>query len=78
MSSIVFAIIGFVFVGIGLFPLFGWLNWIGLVFCFIGLMQGFKARHNIVNKLIAIVGIIINLVLVIVAIIRLVIGVGVV
>lgn len=76
MSSIIFAIIGLAFVAIGLFPLLGWLNWIGLVFCFIGLSQGFKTRHNIVNKLIAIVGIILNLCLVIIAIIRLVIGAG--
>ena len=32
MASLIFAILGFVFVLIGLVPLFGWLNWRGISF----------------------------------------------
>ena len=39
MASLIFAILGFVFDLIGLVPLFGSLNWIGIMFLLIGMIS---------------------------------------
>ena len=38
MGSLVLAIIGFIFVLLGIFPLLGWLNWIGIILLIIGFL----------------------------------------
>lgn len=78
MASLVLAITGSVFVLLGIVPLLGWLNWIGIIFLLVGLNSGVTAyRKNPVNKLIAIIGSLLCIIFIIVSIIRLVVGGGV-
>ena len=81
MASLIFAILGFVFVLIGLVPLFGWLNWIGIIlsiiFLVIGMISGVSAqRKNLINKGIAVIGTILCIILLIISVIRLLLGGG--
>lgn len=78
MASIVLSFFGLVFVLIGLVPLFGWLNWIGIIFLFAGLISGVSGyRKNPVNKLLALVGTLLCIVFLIVAVVRLCMGGGI-
>lgn len=77
MASLIFAILGFVFVLIGLVPLFGWLNWIGIIFLVIGMISGVSAqRKNHINKGVAVIGTILCIILLIISVIRLLLGGG--
>lgn len=77
MASLIFAILGFVFVLIGLVPLFGWLNWIGIIFLVVGMISGVSAqRKNPINKGVAVIGTVLCIILLIIAAIRLVLGGG--
>lgn len=79
MSSLILAILGCVFVFIGAVPMLGWLNWIGIAFCLVGLISGVSGyRKNPVNKIIAAIGAIICGLLLVWAIIRLIMGGGIV
>lgn len=79
MASLIFAILGFVFVLIGLVPLFGWLNWIGIIlsiiFLVIGMISGVSAqRKNPINKGVAVIGTILCIILLIISVIQLLLG----
>ena len=78
MGSLVLAIIGFVFVLLGIVPFLGWLNWIGIIFLIIGIISGVTAyRKNPINKLLAVIGTLLCIILLIISIIRLNMGGGV-
>ena len=77
MGSLILAILGGIFVFMGLMPFFGWLNYIGIILLIIGLVSGISASfRRPVNKIIAIIGTILCVIMLFVAIARLVIGGG--
>ena len=79
MGSLILAIVGFVFTLLGLMPLLGWLNWIGIIFLIIGLISGVTAyRKNPINKLLAVVGTLLCIVFLIISVARLMVGHGII
>lgn len=79
MSSLILAIVGFVFTLLGLLPLLGWLNWIGIIFLVIGLISGVTAyRKNPINKLLAIIGTLLCIIFLIISVARLMVGHGII
>lgn len=78
MGSIVWALIGGLFVAIGYMPLFGWVNWLAIIFLVLGIISGVNKKRNIANKVLAIIGILLCIVFLIAAIFRLVAGFGVI
>ena len=78
MGALVLAIIGLIFVALGIFPLLGWLNWIGIILLIIGIISGVTAyRKNPINKFLAAIGTLLCIILLIIAIVRLYLGGGV-
>lgn len=78
MGSIVWALIGGLFVAVGFMPLFGWVNWLAILFLVLGIISGVNKKRNIANKVLAIIGILLCIVFLIAAIFRLVAGFGVI
>ncbi|MBQ7611470.1 MAG: hypothetical protein IJU92_00145 [Spirochaetaceae bacterium] len=78
MGSIVWALIGGLFVAVGFMPLFGWVNWLAIIFLVLGIISGVNKKRNIANKVLAIIGILLCIVFLIAAIFRLVAGFGVI
>lgn len=67
--SILIGLVALVFVIPGLIPLFGWLNYLGLVFAVLGAAVGVLSSHNSGRNL--------NLFMIVVALIRLSLGGGI-
>lgn len=78
MGSIVWALIGGLFVAVGFMPLFGWVNWLAIIFLVLGIISGVNKKRNIANKFLAIIGVILCVLLLLIAIFRLVAGLGVI
>lgn len=78
MGSIVWALIGGLFVAVGFMPLFGWVNWLAILFLVLGIISGVNKKRKIANKVLAIIGILLCIVFLIAAIFRLVAGFGVI
>lgn len=68
LISIVIGLIGAVFMFVGIIPLLGWLNWIALAACGLGGILGAFAEKK--------TGLIINIIVIAIAILRLAIGGG--
>ncbi|WP_375397443.1 hypothetical protein [uncultured Sphingomonas sp.] len=66
--SIVIALIVFLITLVGLVPLFGWLNWIGLLLGAVGVLFGMLSRHRLGTTL--------NIILMLIGGLRLVLGGG--
>ncbi len=69
LVSILIGIVLLVFVLVGLVPLLGWLNWLGLVIGAIGVLIGALSRHK--------AGLVFNIVLMLIAVWRLSMGGGI-
>lgn len=67
--SILIGLVLLVVVAIGLVPFLGWLNWIALVIGAVGVLIGALSRHK--------AGLIFNMVLLLIAILRLSLGGGI-
>ncbi|QDZ06643.1 hypothetical protein FPZ24_03445 [Sphingomonas panacisoli] len=67
--SILIGLVLLVFVLVGLIPLLGWLNWIALLIGAVGVLIGALSRHK--------AGMIFNIVLLAIAILRLSLGGGI-
>lgn len=68
LVSILIGIVLLVFVAVGLIPFLGWLNWIALVIGAVGVLTGALSRHK--------AGLIFNIVLLGIAVLRLSAGGG--
>lgn len=69
LVSILIGVVLLVFVLVGLIPFLGWLNWLALVIGAVGVLIGALSRHK--------AGLVFNIVLLIVAILRLSLGGGI-
>ncbi|MEO5492844.1 MAG: hypothetical protein ABIR08_02315 [Sphingomonas sp.] len=70
LVSILIGLVLLVFVLVGLVPLLGWLNWLALMIGAVGVLIGALSRHK--------AGMIFNIVLLLIAAVRLSIGGGII
>lgn len=77
MVSVIFSILALIFAIVGLIPLLGILNWIAIIFAFVALISGIIGAVAGTRRGACIAGIVISVLVSCIAILRLVLGGGI-